>query len=249
MEAQRIHVFMPSMDGEYIPVNFKPKRDLKESEVLIFLDEDNRQIFIWTGSKSNVRKRFISSQIARQMRLEKGMTHRISTEEQGNETQKFWTLINSLGDEEIKASTLLEVTPPVSDFQTISSEPVKPKPAPKKQTVTKTSNSTKSTAPPPRPAKTEAKIKAIKSITQKKVVEKAVEEPLEEILYFSEEVKEEVPVTKARLLAKSTGKELIFSNLILSSASTTGKVAFFSLEKSTKTASCKTAKAILVIYL
>ncbi|MHA1227314.1 MAG: hypothetical protein ACTSPV_11280, partial [Candidatus Hodarchaeales archaeon] len=244
MESQRVHVFMPSMDGEYVPVNFQPKKDLKESEVLIFLDEDNKQIFIWTGAKSNVRKRFISSQIARQMRLEKGLTHRISTEEQGNETQKFWALINSIGDKEIKASVLLEVTPPVSNFETISSKPVQAKPTPKKTekvktklTTSKLKSPTKVTTPPPTPSKTEKTPEKGRQPVKQIITEESVVAPLEEVFYFSEEVKEEVPLTKAKLLAKSTGKDLIFSNLVLSSASTMGKVVFFSLEKSTKTAS------------
>ena len=96
MSEQQIHVFVPSMDGEYVPVAFtSPEEDMKDSQVLIFVNDEDRQIFIWTGSNSNVRKRFISSQIARQMRMENGLTHRVSTEEQGNETAKFRNFMNS----------------------------------------------------------------------------------------------------------------------------------------------------------
>ena len=115
MDEQRIHVYMPSMDGEYVPVKFtSPAEDLKDTEVLIFLDENNKYIYIWTGENSSVRKRFISSQIARQMRLEKGMTHRISTEDQGNETLQFNEFIGNLRETPVSATTPLEVTPPVA---------------------------------------------------------------------------------------------------------------------------------------
>ena len=115
MDEQRVHVYMPSMDGEYVPVKFtSPAEDLKDTEVLIFLDEGGKHIYIWTGENSSVRKRFISSQIARQMRLEKGMTHRISTEDQGNETVQFNEFIDNLGETPVSATTPLEVTPPVA---------------------------------------------------------------------------------------------------------------------------------------
>ena len=53
MTESKIHVYTPSMDGEYVPIKFTSRaEDLKDTEVLIFLDEETRRIYIWTGENS-----------------------------------------------------------------------------------------------------------------------------------------------------------------------------------------------------
>lgn len=243
MSEQKIHAFVPSMDGEYIPIKFtSPEKDLKKSEVVIFLDEETRQIFIWTGSESSVRKRFISSQIARQMRLERGMTHRISTEDQGNETSKFWEFMEGLSGTEILASTLLEVSPP-----TISTDMPEPQPREivthpatlKKVTTVKQTTPAKIISPKP-----EAKpVAPIPAPAAPLIPEEY------EVEYFCEEVTSAVLETKAKLLFEAVSRELILTTLHLSTAATEGRIALYSVPKKDKTISCKSQKPIFVIYL
>ncbi|MFW9903987.1 MAG: hypothetical protein ACFFFH_06610 [Candidatus Thorarchaeota archaeon] len=241
MSEQKIHAFIPSMDGEYIPIKFtSPETDLKKSEVIIFLDEEARQIFIWTGSESSVRKRFISSQIARQMRLERGMTHRISTEDQGNETKKFFEFLDGLKGTEILASTLLEVSPPI-----ISTDLPEPQPREiithpatlKKVTTVKQTTSTKVVSPePPEP-------KVVKPSAPPFVPEEY------DVEYLCEEVTSVVPETQAKLIFEAVTRELILTTLHISTAATEGRIALYSVPKKDNTTSCKSEKPIFVVYL
>jgi hypothetical protein len=232
------------MDGEYVPVTFStPEQDMKDTEVLIFLDEETRHIYIWTGENSSVRKRFISSQIARQMRLEKGMTHRISTEDQGNETSHFNEFMTKLEGKLITADTLMEVTPAVAaSTADIKTTPVKPVPAPSKKSEVKTTKPTKvektapiTTAPSPPPKKeTPKEKKKIKELSQ---------------LYFANDTQAGVLATKAKILIPAGKTEATLVALHTSSAATEGKIALYSVKKKTKVTSVKNEKPIFAIYL
>jgi len=247
MTESKIHVFTPSMDGEYVPIKFTSRaKDLKDTEVFIFLDEETRHIYIWTGENSSVRKRFISSQIARQMRLEKGMTHRISTEDQGNETAKFQEFMERLEQSPVTISTPLEVTPPIEAASIPETTPTpkttKPKPTKSVSETTKAEKVLKPVSPPPPPPSETKKVKADKPIEMKEDEESS-------ILYFAADESVEVTESKAKLLYSATNNETTLTMLHTSSATSEGKIALFSLKRNTKTATCKTAKPIFVIYL
>ncbi len=247
MTESKIHVYTPSMDGEYVPIKFSSRdEDLKDTEVLIFLDEDTRHIYIWTGENSSVRKRFISSQIARQMRLEKGMTHRISTEDQGNETAKFRDFMMKLEASPATPSALLEVTPPVMAASITETTPPAKSTPPKKAKTTKdkpkAEKVTKPVSPPPPP---KTKPKSVKEKPPKAV--KQVEDS--SILYFAANEDAEVTESNAKLLFPASSDETTLTMLHSSSGAPEGKIALYSLKRATKTATCKTAKPIFVIYI
>ncbi len=242
MDEPSIHVFMPSMDGEYVPVSFSsPEQDMKDTEVLIFLDEETRHIYIWTGENSSVRKRFISSQIARQMRLEKGMTHRISTEDQGNETSHFNEFIEKLAGKPTITSTLMEVTPAVAASTVdIETPEVKSVPAPSKKSDVKTIKPTKV-------EKTKTTITVPSPPPKQEKETKKIEEPSQE--YFATNEKTDVLASKAKILFPAGKTETALVALHASSAATEGKIALYLLKKKTNITSIKTEKPIFVIYL
>jgi hypothetical protein len=84
-------------DGERIKLNINPEElqdYLKPEQVLIIIREDLRRIFIWKGSKSPVRKRFISSRVAQDLQrdlIQDARYHRckIISIDQGDELQEF----------------------------------------------------------------------------------------------------------------------------------------------------------------
>ncbi len=243
MSEQQIHVFIPSMDGEYVPVTFtSPEEDLKDSEVLIFVNDEDRQIYIWTGSNSNVRKRFISSQIARQMRMEKGLTHRVSTEEQGNETAKFRNFMNSLGGKKIEAGALLEVSPPSfsTDLPDIQPAQVITHPSTLKKVASTKTKFVEETRIPAAEAPIPPSTHEPSIPTKPKMPKK---------IYFYKEENTIVTETKAKILFPATNEDFVMSTLHISTASQGGRIAFYSVPKKTKTTSCKTEKPILVIYI
>ncbi len=84
-------------DGERTKLNINPEElqdYLKPEQVLIIIREDLRRIFIWKGSKSPVRKRFISSRVAQDLQrdlIQDTRYHRckIISIDQGDELQEF----------------------------------------------------------------------------------------------------------------------------------------------------------------
>ncbi|MFX0087862.1 MAG: hypothetical protein ACFFAU_19580 [Candidatus Hodarchaeota archaeon] len=239
MSEQDVHVFIPSMDGEYMPVSFTSK-DLKDKEVFIILDESDRHIFIWTGINSSVRKRFISSQIARQIRLEKGMTHRISTEEQGNETNKFTSLMERISGHPIKANKSLDVSPLAITSHPDTLREISPS---KKDILNEEKFETLKI--PDAPLKPPVPV----PVEEEKPVKKPVEVIPPETLYFSDDVNIEIVETKAQMICPSADENLTLTTLHISSASTKGKISFYYLPTSAKTASCKNKKPIFAVYL
>lgn len=246
MSEQQVHVFIPSMDGEYVPVKFtSPEVDLKDTEVLIFLNEEDRQIFIWTGSNSSVRKRFISSQIARQIRLEKGLTHRISTEDQGNETAKFWEFLDSIKDQSIEAKALFPISPPAISTDLPDPEIGEIITHPETLRIVTTTKGTQM-----KPTKTTVPIAAPPPVPKKpEEVEEREEDTGVKNFYFCKTLTTDVPKTKAILLSKSTDKKSILTTLHISTAATEGKVAFYSVPKTSKTTTCKAEKPIFAVFL
>ncbi|MHA1969110.1 MAG: hypothetical protein ACW964_15090 [Candidatus Hodarchaeales archaeon] len=256
MSEQRVHVFIPSMDGEFVPVSFSAK-DLKDEEVFIILDELERHIFIWTGINSSVRKRFISSQIARQMRLEKGMTHRISTEEQANETQKFTELMERISGDTITAQKQIDFSPVAFSSHPETLKEVSPvkKPIPVEKTPMKAKILTGRAPEPPTPSPTKAppaatiRAPVAKAEPKRSAESKTVEVSRPVTLYFSEDEINEITVAKAKMIFPSTDKNKTISTIHISSAMTKGKIAFYYLPKTSNNASCKKKKPIFVVYL
>lgn len=83
--------------GERAKLNIKPEElqsHLNPEQVLIIIREDLRRIYIWKGSKSPVRKRFISSRVAQDLQrdlIQDARYHRckIISIDQGDELQEF----------------------------------------------------------------------------------------------------------------------------------------------------------------
>ncbi len=83
--------------GERTKLNIQPEElqsHLTPEQVLIIIREDLRRIYIWKGSKSPVRKRFISSRVAQDLQrdlIQDARYHRckIISIDQGDELQEF----------------------------------------------------------------------------------------------------------------------------------------------------------------
>ncbi|MBA7543947.1 hypothetical protein ES705_36291 [subsurface metagenome] len=78
---------------------------LHAKQVLIIVRRDLRKIFIWKGSASPVKKRFISSRVATALRDELEENCRIISVDQGDEAQEF---LNAFGLESMPATEVLE---------------------------------------------------------------------------------------------------------------------------------------------
>ena len=89
-------------NGERKELGFLEKnlaQHLNPEQVLVLVREDLRRIFIWKGAKSTVKKRFISSSVARDLQQELMKDDRyhlckIVTVDQGDEVQEFLDAFN-----------------------------------------------------------------------------------------------------------------------------------------------------------
>ncbi|MHA1930995.1 MAG: hypothetical protein ACW96X_00555 [Promethearchaeota archaeon] len=78
---------------------------LHSKQVLIIVRRDLKKIFIWKGSVSPVKKRFISSRVAAALRDELEENCRIISVDQGDEAQEF---LNAFGLESMPATEVLK---------------------------------------------------------------------------------------------------------------------------------------------
>jgi hypothetical protein len=88
--------------------NITPQRlqsILHSKQVLIIVRRDLKNIFIWKGSASPVKKRFISSRVATALRDELEGNCRIISIDQGDEAQEF---LNAFGLESMPVTEVLE---------------------------------------------------------------------------------------------------------------------------------------------
>jgi len=86
-------VYQAMPDGHHIEVRFKGHETMWKNKVFIFEVEEARRIFIWVGSEAKVREKFAGSRIAEQIRRRLGMTSRILTVDEGQETKEFFDVI------------------------------------------------------------------------------------------------------------------------------------------------------------
>jgi len=91
----RLVAYQVTSDGYWDPVSFS-KRNLKEKEVFIIVDDERREIWIWIGMGASVKTRFISSIAATEIRRHYGAIYRVKTADQGDEPQIFLDCINSI---------------------------------------------------------------------------------------------------------------------------------------------------------
>ncbi|MFX1391608.1 MAG: hypothetical protein ACFE9Z_16205 [Promethearchaeota archaeon] len=78
---------------------------LHSKQVLIIVRRELKRIFIWKGSASPVKKRFVSSQVAITLRDELTENCRIISVDQGDEPQEF---LDAFGLESMPATEFLE---------------------------------------------------------------------------------------------------------------------------------------------
>ncbi len=101
-------------NGDVIEITgSRPIRDhLKSNSVFIIVDDDKKRIWIWKGSEAPVRKKFISARAASQIREERGLNYKVSSEDEGEESDSF---LKSIGESpkhvEVKKPSITEEKP------------------------------------------------------------------------------------------------------------------------------------------
>ncbi len=120
MEADK-KIYSVTDEGEKTEISLS-KTELKEDRVICIIDIPRRNIWIWKGEKSSVRKKFIGARLGSLLRREYGFHFKLKTIDQGSETDDF---------EAIFDETLLErpgIIPPVEMPPPVEPEPITVKP-------------------------------------------------------------------------------------------------------------------------
>ncbi len=119
----RITAYQVQQDGNWDPVRFN-RDDLKAREVFILVNEERKELWIWIGEGADVRTRFISSNVAAEIRRLYGLTLRVRSADQNYEPQDFWNCFaeipkEGLGPDESQKSTV------VPSATSVSRKPIK----------------------------------------------------------------------------------------------------------------------------
>ena len=110
----RITAYQVQQDGNWDPVRFN-RDDLKAREVFILVNEERKELWIWIGEGADVRTRFISSNVAAEIRRIYGLTLRVRSADQNYEPQDFWNCLaeipkEGLGPDESQSSSVVSST-------------------------------------------------------------------------------------------------------------------------------------------
>jgi hypothetical protein len=88
-----IEIYRLDEEGELTLINLD-KKELKSKEVLLIADDNTKILWLWKGSKINVRKKFLSARAAVQLNSQKGRKFKSAAIEEGNEPEEFFDIFN-----------------------------------------------------------------------------------------------------------------------------------------------------------
>ena len=94
-EEKELFQLSMDMSGELEPYS-NPSKTLKKDAVYVLLDNTMKRIFLWIGQTAGVRTRFTATTAAQHLQRIKGLTYRVVTVDQGNETNEFIQRISSM---------------------------------------------------------------------------------------------------------------------------------------------------------
>ena len=94
-EEKELFQLSTEMSGELEPYS-NPSKTLKKDAVYVLLDNAKKRIFLWIGQTAGVRSRFTATTAAQHLQRVKGLTYRVITIDQGNETNEFIQRISTM---------------------------------------------------------------------------------------------------------------------------------------------------------
>ena len=94
-EEKELFQLSEELSGELEPYD-NPSQTLKKDAVYVLLDNAMKRIFLWIGQTAGVRSRFTATAAAQHLQRIKGLTYRVVTIDQGNETNEFIQRISSM---------------------------------------------------------------------------------------------------------------------------------------------------------
>ncbi|TFG13552.1 MAG: hypothetical protein EU535_04760 [Promethearchaeota archaeon] len=101
IEEEKLRIFQFNDQlAEYEELEIKediPLYELLDSDfILLFVDPEHYKVWIWQGSNTTTRMKFISAKIAPRIRDQYGIAYKISSVDEGNETDAFKIMIGEM---------------------------------------------------------------------------------------------------------------------------------------------------------
>ncbi len=135
--ARELVVFRVVDTGETVQItdSAPAKTHMKNDEVLIVVDDEERRIWIWKGSEAPVRRKFIAARRASGIRDQRGLTYKIISEDHGSESEVFLEAMGAPPSTKADAATGSPTAPPTPppgmqpDYPTPRSHAPPPQPA------------------------------------------------------------------------------------------------------------------------
>ena len=94
-EEKELFQLSREVEGELEPFD-NPEKTLKKDAVYVLLDNALKRIFLWIGQTAGVRSRFTATAAAQHLQRIKGLTYRVVTVDQGDETNEFIQRISTM---------------------------------------------------------------------------------------------------------------------------------------------------------
>ena len=96
-DLQLFHVNIRPDELQIIPPSNLP---LISEETYILINEASKQIFLWIGAKANVWARFVGARFANSLQRTKGMTYRVISVEEDDESLEFARVFSHIKPEQ-----------------------------------------------------------------------------------------------------------------------------------------------------
>ncbi len=94
VDLSRIKIFTVSSDGGLIELKISPNLQLLPEQTYLIVNEETRRIYLYKGIMTPVQLKFIGARSAKQLQMEYGLTFKVSSIDQGEETTEFLEVIN-----------------------------------------------------------------------------------------------------------------------------------------------------------
>jgi len=94
IEEVELYQLSDAISGELEPYN-DPSHLLDNKSVYVLLVNPLKKIFLWIGQSAGVRARFIATNAAQNLQRVKGLTYRVITIDQGDESSEFVEAVTS----------------------------------------------------------------------------------------------------------------------------------------------------------
>ncbi len=100
LNSDDLKLFHVNIDPDELQIIIGSNPSLRSEETYVLINELSKQIFLWIGSNADVWARFVGARFANSLQRTKGMTYRVISVEEDDESLEFARVFSLLKTEE-----------------------------------------------------------------------------------------------------------------------------------------------------